>query len=324
MLMNSTKRVSHRVMLIALIAIVAAGPSTADQPGKSPVQVFILAGQSNMEGAGAIKGNSRNEGKGSLEHLVKDPATAKRFAHVVDDDGKWVVRDDVWIWYLGRTGGLSAGFGSRQDRIGPEFQFGHAIGDHLDNQVLLIKTAWGGKSLEKDFRPPSSGGEVGPFYTEMLQHVRAVLADIKSHFPQYDGRGYEIAGFAWWQGHKDGNAAHAGRYEQNLVHLIKTLRKEFDAPKAPFVLATIGFGGWEMAGPHLTVANAQLAVSGEKGKYPEFKGNVRTVEIRDYWRAVEVSPRNQGYHYNRNAETYMLVGEALGRGMVQLLSRNKK
>ena len=144
-----------------------------------------------------------------------------------------------------------------------------------------------------------------------------MLENFDTNFPHWKGRGHEIAGFAWWQGHKDqGNAVHAGRYEQNLVHLIKTLRKEFEAPKAPFVVATIGFGGWEMEGNALTVANAQLAVSGEKGKYPEFKGNVLTVETRDFWRKPEESPKNQGFHYNQNAETYMLVGEALGNGMV--------
>ena len=105
-----------------------------------------------------------------------------------------------------------------------------------------------------------------------------------------------------------------------MVNFIKAFRSEFKAPKAPFVLATIAFGGWEMKGPHLTVANAQLAVSGEKGKYPEFAGNVLTVETRDYWRDTTLSPRAQGYHYNRNAETYMLVGDALGRGMVKLLN----
>ena len=102
-----------------------------------------------------------------------------------------------------------------------------------------------------------------------------------------------------------------------------TLRKEFDAPQAPFVIATIGFDGWKMAGPHKTVAEAQLAVSGEKGKYPEFKGNVLTVETRDFWRDPEVSPKNQGFHYNQNAETYMLVGEALGKGMLEILQANK-
>ena len=92
---------------------------------------------------------------------------------------------------------------------------------------------------------------------------------------------------------------------------------------APCVIATIGFNGWEMAGPHVTVASAQLAVSGEKGKYPEFVGNVLTVETRDFWKDASISPRNQGFHYNQNAETYMLVGDALGRGMVQLLTQQK-
>ena len=99
--------------------------------------------------------------------------------------------------------------------------------------------------------------------------------------------------------------------------------KEFDAPQAPFVIATIGFDGGKMAGPHKTVTEAQLAVSGDRGKYPEFKGNVLTVETRDFWREPEVSPKNQGFHYNQNAETYMLVGEALGNGMVKLLNKDE-
>ena len=107
-----------------------------------------------------------------------------------------------------------------------------------------------------------------------------------------------------------------------MVHLIKTLRQEFKAPQAPFVIATIGFGGWEMEGPHKVVADAQLAVSGDQGKYPEFRGNVLTVESRDFWRPAELSPRNQGFHYNQNAETYMLVGEALGQGMIKLLKQH--
>ena len=45
---------------------------------------------------------------------------------------------------------------------------------------------------------------------------------------------------------------------------------------------------------------------------------MQTVETRGFWRDAEVSPRNQDFHYNQNAETYMLVGEALGRGMLQL------
>jgi hypothetical protein len=116
---------------------------------------------------------------------------------------------------------------------------------------------------------------------------------------------------------------HASRYEQNLVRLIQTLQKDFDAPNAKFVLATIAFDGWKLVGPGLTIANAQLAV-GDPKKHPEFAGNVKTVEARDFWRDAAVSPNaRQGYHYNRNAETCMKVGNALGWAMADLL-KNKQ
>ncbi len=125
-----------------------------------------------------------------------------------------------------------------------------------------------------------------------------------------------------WQGHKDQNAAHASCYEFNLVNLIKSLRKEFKAPKAPFAIA---FGGKKLRGHGLTVAKAQLAVSGEKGKYREFAGNVKTVDVRGFWRDKSISPNGrQGYHYHQNAETFMEVGNALGRAMAELLNKKDK
>jgi len=103
------------------------------------------------------------------------------------------------------------------------------------------------------------------------------------------------------------------------VNIVKTRRKNFKAPDARFTLATIAFGGWDLKGPGLTVANARLAVDGNKGKYPEFKGSVKTVEARGFWRDKSVSPNGAGYHYNHNAETYMEVGNAPGRAMADLL-----
>ena len=107
----------------------------------------------------------------------------------------------------------------------------------------------------------------------------------------------------------------------SALGLFGCLREEFDAPHAPFVLTTIGFGGEELAGHGLTVLEAQLAVDGDRGKYPEFEDNVKAIDTRAFWRDQAVSPLNQGYHYNQNAETSMSVGEALGRGMVELLER---
>ena len=310
-----------------LIAILAAPlvmtltlAAHAGQAGKGPVKVFILAGQSNMEGQGVIKMDpARNEGKGTLEYLVKDPATRDRFKHLVDAKGAWVVRDDVWIWYLGRKGGLTVGYGAKAGLIGPELQFGHLMGDYFENQVLLIKLAWGGKSLAKDFRPPSSGGEVGPFYTEVVKQTKEVLANLKTNFPDYDGRGYELAGFGWHQGWNDGcSPAQAAEYEKNMANFIRDIRKDLGAKDLPFVIANSGFGGREQKiDRRLQVINGQIAVAG----YEEFKKTVACVETRDFFRPPELSPTRQGYHWNGNAETYFLIGDGMGKAMVDILSR---
>ena len=308
---------------VAAVFVAAIGfPSVAlhaDEQQKGPLKVFILAGQSNMEGAGAIKisAKSHNNGKGTLEYLVKDSATADRFKHTVDENGDWAVRTDVWIWYLGRKGGLSAGYGSREDRIGPEFQFGHAIGDAIDEQVLLIKTAWGGKSLQKDFRPPSSGGEVGPYYTEMIGHIKQVLGNLEKEFPEYDGRGYELAGFGWHQGWNDRvNQAANDAYEENMIHFINDVRKDLGVKNLPFVIAETGMSGHDEKHPRaLSLMRAQAAVAEQR----EFKGNVAFVGTKDFYRSKEVSPSGQAYHWNSNAETYFLIGDGMAKAMLGLM-----
>ena len=315
--------VGRKVLLAALIVLVVPSVARAGQAGKGPVKVFILAGQSNMEGHGIIQMDpKRNEGKGSLEYLVKDPVTAKRYGHLIDDDGKWVVRDDVWIWYLGRQGGLTVGYGARGDRIGPELQFGCVLGDYFDNQVLLIKTAWGGKSLAKDFRPPSSGGEVGPYYTKMKEHVKYVLSHLKEHFPGYDGRGYELTGFGWHQGWNDRiNQAFNDEYEKNLANFIRDVRKDLGVKGLPFVIAETGMHGHQETHPRaLSLMRAQAAVA----NYEEFKANVAFVGTKDFYRPKEVSPSGQGYHWNSNAETYFLIGNAMGEAMIKLCEKRQE
>ncbi len=322
----------------------ATGTDLAPEPIE-PVNVYILIGQSNMLGFGRVE---PKDAKGTLTYLTKEE---QKFPHLLSDDGSWTVRDDVW--YVQVTVGQRQHWLQPQGKhIGPELQFGHVMGDYHDEPVIVIKASQGNRSLGWDILPPGSerftydgrtfagyedtpsswveGEEKKPVnwyagkqYDDFVKDTHEVLNDLPKYFPDYEGQGYEIAGFVWWQGHKDQNPAHASRYEQNLVNLIKNLREEFNAPEAPFVLATIAFGGWDLKGPGLTVADAQLAVSGDKGKYPEFAGNVKTVEVRDAWRDKEVSPTGQSHHYNHNAETHVLVGDALGRGMTELLEQSK-
>ncbi len=284
---------------------------------KKPLKVFILAGQSNMEGQGFIKADpKRNEGKGSLEYLTKDKATADKFKHLLDKDGKWIIRDDVWIHYLERKGKLTVGYGAKEDRIGPELGFSHVIGEAYEEPVLLIKLAWGGKSLAKDFRPPSSGGEVGPYYKEIVQRTKDVLGNMKKEFPEFGDRAYELAGFGWHQGWNDRvNQAFNDEYEKNMANFIRDIRKDLGVKDLPFVIAETGMTGKDEKHPRaLSLMKAQAAVA----EHEEFKGNVAFVGTREFWREKEVSPNGQGYHWNSNAETYYLIGEAMGNAMKKL------
>jgi Carbohydrate esterase, sialic acid-specific acetylesterase len=291
-----------------------------------PVKVFILAGQSNMEGQAVVDkvGKDYNEGKGTLAALMADPAKAARFKHLRGADGKWTVRDDVWVRYQREdrpllTGPLALGFAVYGDvhHFGPELQFGHVMGDHLENQVLIIKTAWGGKSLFKDFRPPASGGEVGKYYTLMIAEVREALAKMETEFPATRGCGFELAGLVWYQGWNDGvNKTAVQEYEQNLVNLVRDVRAEFKLPKLPVAVGELT-GPWVKAeGAWDALRKAQAAAAART----EFAGNVIFVPTHDFVRKPEDSPNpGHGHHEFGNAETYFLVGDALGQGMLKLL-----
>jgi len=303
--------------LVALAIACLCGYATAG----SPVKVYILAGQSNMVGQGSVEvGHDGIAGAiGSLRYEVNnDPAN---YGHLVDSGGAWVTRDDVWIYSTtdsGEKGNLTVGFGP-SDLIGPELGFGNVQGDNHDEQVLLIKTAWGGKSLDVDFRPPSSGGTVGYYYNEMLYTINNVLDNIGTEFPDYNGQGYQIVGFGWHQGWNDRiDTARVAAYEQNMENFIKDVRVALDVPDLPFVIATTGMTGWGETNTNaLALMEAQLAMA-DANAHPEFEGNVDVVDTRDFWREADVSPADAGYHWNKNGETYYLIGDSMGEAMTSL------
>jgi hypothetical protein len=323
---------------------------------RKPVKVFVLAGQSNMEGKAKVS---------LLEYQADAPKTRQECSHL-KKDGKWIVRDDVWIKFLDRKGNLTVGFGS-EGCIGPELEFGIAVGDHFDEQVLLIKTAWGGKSLYRDFRPPSSGlppddvlqaivdrakrpkgnsspevtlGAVkaafGTSYRQMLQEVDGTLKNLKTEFPEYQGQGCEIAGFTWFQGWNDLiDPVATAEYEKNMVNFIRDVRRDLKRPNLPFVIGQVGFDG--AAGeknPHVKALKAAQAAACE---VPEFRGNVKMVKTDLFWdmdaEAVfkkgwrehqaewNTVGSDYGYHYYGSARTYSKIGKALGEAMIELLDK---
>ena len=310
---------------------------------KVPFKITYLTKQA--DGLGWI---DRVDVPGALATFVKQQ---RMFPFLINDQKQWVSRDDVW--YKGVVAAraskwLSVGCGASGNTIGPELGFGHVVGDYLDEPVLILKASQGNRSLGWDFLPPGSkryefGDKIhagyqdspeawekgtepkainwyaGKQYDDCFRAAHEVLDNFDQQFPHWQGRGYKIVGFGWWQGDKDRyNAAHAAQYEKNLVHLITTLRREFAAPQAKFVCATLGQTAKETAaGNEKQILDAQLAVDGKTGKYPAFQGNVATVYTH---------PLNHGgasnSHYNGNARTYMDVGIAMGQAMVDLLKKS--
>ena len=97
--------------------------------------------------------------------------------------------------------------------------------------------------------------------------------------------------------------------------MIKQLRADFDAPNAAFVCASLGQTEKGSEDNRDTILKAMMAVDGKSGKYPEFKNNVAAVYTHPLSKGG-----SSGDHYGGHAETYMNVGEAMGKAMVQLLA----
>jgi alpha-galactosidase len=309
------------------------------------IKVFILAGQSNMVGRGeSERGNGDVAGAiGSLRYqVVNDNAN---YGQLVVNSGNpatdpWVVRSDVKFWWnradIGggnniTKGGLQPqGLGSGAATFGPEYGFGWAVGENSTQPVLLIKTAWGGKDLITNFRPPGAvaarGGVVGAYYIDMLTKVRQILHNLEVEFPAAQhpefaavGYRYQIAGFGWHQGWNDGlNTLASNEYEANMANFITDVRAEFGKPNLPFSIGTTGMVGPTTSGNLLTVVNAQINVA-NPALHPELGGNVFTIDTRPFAETTENSPTNDTTHWKNNGKSMYRIGKGMGDGIVNLL-----
>ena len=313
-------------ILTALVAgFLAIGVSIASAETK-PLKVFILAGQSNMEGHAEIR---------TFDYIGKDPLTAPLLKEMRNPDGTPRVCDKVWMSYLtgpydGSANGegvgkLTAGFGERGNqptkigrKIGPEFTFGIYMEKELKEPILIIKTAWGGRSLNTEFRPPSAGqytlpkevqdrwdkhpqgahgipkmedrkkwqedkdAASGVFYRMMIEHVQRVLADPKRVCPEYDQKaGFELAGFVWLQGFNDlvdGQTYPNGNYEEYSRLLSHFIRDVRKDLSAPKMPFVIGVLGVD-GEKNVNFRRAMAAPA----DMPEFKGNVIAVDTAPFW-----------------------------------------
>lgn len=309
--------------LIGLFLLSSPSASTAQSvpPQKKPLKVFVLVGQSNMQGHARLN---------TIQHLAMREHTKPVHQLLTEPDGSPTVHKNAWINSNSsgtvKKGNLTAGYGAADDKIGPELAFGATIQQLYGEPILIIKTAWGGKSLHTDFRPPSAGKFVfsdqqlarfrkqkknidelrakkeqatGKHYRLMLEHVSETLSDIKSTYPAYDAElGYELSGMVWFQGWNDmvdsgiypkrGEPGGYHSYSELLTLFIRDVRKELNTPKMPFVIGVMGVGGptteySQDKKRHAKVHQNFRDAMAAPAKLPEFRGNVTAVLTENYW-----------------------------------------
>jgi len=322
---------------------------------KGPVQVFILSGQSNMEGQAALR---------TLEYLVYNEATAREYEHLKDRWGDWVPRNDVWVWTTNgeRHGSLVPGFGQSEQKMGPELGFGWTVGPAVDRQVLLIKTCWGGKSVRRDFLSPSSEmpsdeilqqelerarkkkpdttmedikARYGLYYRKMIEHVRDVLGRLPDLFPKYDKeKGYELAGFVFFQGWNDmcdgeQRDEKYATFVPRLAAMVRDVRKDLQAPNLPAVIGELGAGGPD-AHPEFRAAQKKAAERLDRAVFVPtaqfWEPEVEKMVNDGVWKGPDW-PRfynigsERGYHYLGSGRIYYKMGQAFGEAMLKLLEK---
>lgn len=359
----------HQLISAVAVIAIAAGVCLAKTPEsafnkdpwpqkKGPLKVYILCGQSNMQGHAALR---------TLEYLIYNEETAAEYQEWKDRYGNWNERSDVWVWTMdgARYGKLRPGFGGSEREMGPELGFGQVMGEKSGQQVLLIKACWGGKSVKRDFLSPGSKlpsdeqlqkelegakkkkpdatmadvkDRYGFYYRQTLKSVNEVLGELKELYPKYDGKaGYELAGFVFFQGWNDmvdgsQRAEKYARFTTRLAQMIKDFRKDLKAPNLPVVIGELGAGG-----KRGDFQAAQEAAT----KLPEFAGNVKFVKTADFWEpdvdkmvseGVWHSPdwvkfynvgSEKGYHYLGSARIYTKIGKAMANAMLEMTAAKK-
>ncbi len=297
-------------------------PDGEEADMNKPVQVFIMMGQSNMLGFGNA---------GQLKGIA-----AEKYPYLLDDGGEWNVRKDVRNTFfcmakLQYNDWLTAENGNGGGKFGPEIGIGNYLGEVLDAPVLILKSCVGNRALGWDLLPPSavgtgSGGQsyegdsessnrkvkekrdgwyAGLQYDQDVGAAQDALKNLSTYYP--GAKEYEVAGFFWWQGAAEGAKGSIENYDKNLAFLFSDLKKDFNAPNAKFVCATLG--------EHDKSATLSKKMFNFAG-LPEFKNEAAVF----YSKPVSKGGGANG-HYGGNPETYMNVGEGMGKAMVDLLSK---
>lgn len=201
-------------------AAYAAAPIAVVRPN-TPVDVYILAGQSNMTGQG---------------YMRNLPVNFRINQHVLLYHSPGDIRDnapaDTWVPLRQAA--------ESPDRFGPELSFGNRMQMfYPDHHIALIKDAWTSTDLAHHWNPGKNRGDAahwGPQFVELVKTVDSGLVKLRK-------LGYDpiIRGMLWQQGENDGfdGIKIAAAYGYNLRHFIHRVRQQFHCPDMLFVYGLV-------------------------------------------------------------------------------------
>ena len=307
--------------------------SPLDAPTVNKLRIFVLTGQSNMQGHGC---------ENNLKYLVS--TESEKFGHLWNGT-KWSVRDDVSIHHYSEdvlrksyAPLVASGDGFEKFTFGPEVGTGWTLGEALEEDILLLKIAWGGKSLAVDFRPPKSCEDAGYSncginFAKVASQVHDVLDNIESVVPNFERiyDGYELSGLVFHQGFNDViDQAKVDEYEDNLSAFIDDMRIALNSPNLPIVVGELGMhgdlttqtAGWKdrvqtvrdaQANAVDNTFNARLA---QTAIYVEYKDYPCTTPVLD---GDDGCPCD-GYHYYNDASAHYYAGVSMGNALLELMA----
>jgi iduronate 2-sulfatase len=188
----------------------------------APVDVYLVTGQSNMDGRGDAR---------ALPASARPPAGVRIFyVNPINKDGLHPSHATGWT---NLVPGLAVPPNYRgslpSPKFGPELSFARALADAgAARPLALIKVTQGGTSLRRDWNP-----EGGYMYVAFTNAVREALARLRA-----EGTEATLRGMIWHQGESDVGAGPAA-YETNLAAFVATVRRDLGVPELPVVIGEI-------------------------------------------------------------------------------------
>ncbi|WP_235951348.1 sialate O-acetylesterase [Crateriforma spongiae] len=186
--------------------------------------VYLLAGQSNMDGRGRVSELPAEDQRSPMDRVIIF------YRNVSGSSDGWQSLMPGFSIPPKYKGELPS------PTFGPEIGFAHSMMQrHPDRQFALIKGSKGGTSLRADWKPgiASDPESQGPRYRDFIETIRMATQQLIDRGDQFQFRA-----LLWHQGESDAKSK-TETYQQQLTHLIQRIREDVGVADLPVVVGEV-------------------------------------------------------------------------------------